>query len=213
MTRFSNPLRVLSSSLHLLSLHHRPLPQKGGASRLGQKRTQTTRAHWFLSAARNPKGRARQALSEKQWCSSFADRVGLTRLCGWAPGALSLLFLGFVRLRRVVSGVTSLPGSLRQPAPKGRNRATTRRSSRCLVPESQRRRMDNTCVKATARGITGRSIGTQTYLENIEHDRISQREQRLATIRPSDAVALTGRAGLSNATPEIARNLHPWNTA
>jgi hypothetical protein len=33
-----------------------------------------------------------------------------------------------------------------------------------------------TCVKATARGITGRSLGTQIYLVNIEHDRISQRE-------------------------------------
>jgi len=33
-----------------------------------------------------------------------------------------------------------------------------------------------TCVRATAHGITGRSLGTQTYLVNIEHDQISQRE-------------------------------------
>ena len=33
-----------------------------------------------------------------------------------------------------------------------------------------------TCVKASAMGVTGRSLGTQTYLVNIDHDRISQRE-------------------------------------
>jgi hypothetical protein len=33
-----------------------------------------------------------------------------------------------------------------------------------------------TCVKASARGITGRSLGAQTYLVHIEHDQISQRE-------------------------------------
>jgi len=33
-----------------------------------------------------------------------------------------------------------------------------------------------TCVKATTTGATGRSLGTQTYLVNIEHDQISLRE-------------------------------------
>ena len=33
-----------------------------------------------------------------------------------------------------------------------------------------------TCVKASARGITGRSLCAQTYLLHIEHDQISQRE-------------------------------------
>jgi hypothetical protein len=33
-----------------------------------------------------------------------------------------------------------------------------------------------TCIKASAHGITGRSLGTQTYLVNIEHDQISLRE-------------------------------------
>ena len=33
-----------------------------------------------------------------------------------------------------------------------------------------------TCVKASAHGITGRSLGPQTYLVNIEHDQISLRE-------------------------------------
>src|SRR5665647_1872199 len=33
-----------------------------------------------------------------------------------------------------------------------------------------------TCVKATTTGVTGRSLGTQTYLVNIEHDQISRRE-------------------------------------
>jgi hypothetical protein len=32
-----------------------------------------------------------------------------------------------------------------------------------------------TCVKATTTGVTGRSLGTQTYLVNIEHDQIGQR--------------------------------------
>jgi hypothetical protein len=33
-----------------------------------------------------------------------------------------------------------------------------------------------TCVKATAQGITGRSLGTQTYLVHIEHNQIGSRE-------------------------------------
>jgi hypothetical protein len=33
-----------------------------------------------------------------------------------------------------------------------------------------------TCIKASAQGVTGRPLGTQTYLVNIEHDQISRRE-------------------------------------
>jgi hypothetical protein len=33
-----------------------------------------------------------------------------------------------------------------------------------------------TCVKASAQGITGKSIRAQTYLVNIDHDQIGQRE-------------------------------------
>src|SRR5438477_1238530 len=33
-----------------------------------------------------------------------------------------------------------------------------------------------TCVKATAQGINGRSLGTQIYLVNIERDQIGSRE-------------------------------------
>jgi hypothetical protein len=34
-----------------------------------------------------------------------------------------------------------------------------------------------TCVKATTTGVTGRSLGKQTYLVNIEHDLIGRRER------------------------------------
>jgi hypothetical protein len=33
-----------------------------------------------------------------------------------------------------------------------------------------------TCVKTTAQGINGRSLGAQTYLVNIKHDEIGSRE-------------------------------------
>jgi len=39
-----------------------------------------------------------------------------------------------------------------------------------------------TCVKATAQGVTGRSVGTQTYLVNIEHDQIGQRDTSMTLI-------------------------------
>jgi len=35
----------------------------------------------------------------------------------------------------------------------------------------------NTCVRASVHGATGRSIGTQTYLMNIENKRIGRRER------------------------------------
>ena len=34
-----------------------------------------------------------------------------------------------------------------------------------------------TCVRASAKGITGRSVGLQTYLVSIDHDQIGQRER------------------------------------
>lgn len=34
-----------------------------------------------------------------------------------------------------------------------------------------------TCVRASAKGVTDRSLGRQTYLVNIDHDQIGQRER------------------------------------
>jgi hypothetical protein len=34
-----------------------------------------------------------------------------------------------------------------------------------------------TCVKASVNGATGRAIGMQTYLVNIDHDQVSRRER------------------------------------
>ena len=96
----------------------------------------------------------------------------------------------------VDSGVTYLPESLRQPAPRGagieqppdvhvivRNNisaiftATASPSNiRVSFPVPAKFGGWTTCVKASAHGITGRSLGTQTYLVNIEHDQISLRE-------------------------------------
>ena len=96
----------------------------------------------------------------------------------------------------VDSGVTYLPESFRQPAPKlaeieqppdvhliVRNNISAIFTAAALpsnisvsFPVPAKYGGWTTCVKATARGITGRSLGTQTYLVNIEHDRISQRE-------------------------------------
>jgi hypothetical protein len=96
----------------------------------------------------------------------------------------------------VDSGVTFLPESLRQPAPKVaeieqppdvhlivRNNisaiftATASPSNiRVSFPVPAKYGGWTTCVKASARGVTGTSLGTQTYLVNIEHDRIGRRE-------------------------------------
>ena len=96
----------------------------------------------------------------------------------------------------VDSGVTYLPESFRQPAPKlpeieqppdvhliVRNNISAIFMAAALpsnisvsFPVPAKYGAWTTCVKAWARGITGRSLGTQTYLVNIEHDRISQRE-------------------------------------
>ena len=96
----------------------------------------------------------------------------------------------------VDSGVTFLPESFRQPAPKlpeieqppdvhliVRNNISaifmaTASPSNISVsfPVPAKYGGWTTCVRATAHGITGRSLGTQTYLVNIEHNQISQRE-------------------------------------
>jgi hypothetical protein len=96
----------------------------------------------------------------------------------------------------VDSGVTYLPESFRQPAPKVaeieqppdvhlivRNNisaifmaAALPSNVRLSFPVPAKYGGWTTCVKASARGITGTSIGTQTYLVHIEHDQISQRE-------------------------------------
>ena len=96
----------------------------------------------------------------------------------------------------VDSGVTFLPESLRQPAPTVaeieqppdvhlivRNNisaiftATASPSNiRVSFPVPAKYGGWTTCVKASARGVTGTSLGTQTYLVNIEHDRIGRRE-------------------------------------
>src|SRR5258705_9427286 len=91
----------------------------------------------------------------------------------------------------VDSGVTFLPESLRQPGPKVeieqplvvRNNisaifTTAASPSNISVsfPVPAKYGGWTNCVRATAHGITGRSLRTQTYLVNIEHDQISQRE-------------------------------------
>jgi hypothetical protein len=95
----------------------------------------------------------------------------------------------------VDSGVTFLPESFRQPASKVeieqppdvhlivRNNIsaifTTAASPSNIsvsLPVPAKYGGWTTCVRASARGITGRSLGTQTYLVNIEHDQISLRE-------------------------------------
>ncbi len=93
------------------------------------------------------------------------------------------------------SGATFLPESFRQPAPKAeieqlpdvhlivRNNlsaifteAASPSNISVSFPVPAKYGGWTTCVRATAHGITGRSLGTQTYLVNIEHDQISERE-------------------------------------
>jgi hypothetical protein len=95
----------------------------------------------------------------------------------------------------VDSGVTYLPESFRQSAPKVaieqppdvhlivRNNisaifmaAASPSNISISFPVPAKYGGWTTCVKASAMGVTGRSLGTQTYLVNIDHDRISQRE-------------------------------------
>ena len=95
----------------------------------------------------------------------------------------------------VDSGVTFLPESFRQPAPKVEIEqppdvhlvvrsnisaifmATASPSNISVsFPVPAKYGGWTTCVRATAHGITGRPLGTQTYLVNIEHDQISERE-------------------------------------
>jgi hypothetical protein len=96
----------------------------------------------------------------------------------------------------VDSGVTYLPESFRQPAPKiaeieqppdvhliVRNNISaifmagaSPSNISVSFPVPAKYGGCTTCVKALGRGITGRSLGTQIYLLNIEHNRIGQRE-------------------------------------
>ncbi len=96
----------------------------------------------------------------------------------------------------VDSQVTYLPDSFRQPAPKVaeieqppdvhliiRNNISaifmagaSPNHISVSLPLPAKYGEWTTCVKASVLGITGRSLGTQTYLVNIKHDRISQRE-------------------------------------
>ena len=92
------------------------------------------------------------------------------------------------------SGATFLPESFRQPAPRAeieqppdvhlivRNNisaiftaAASPSNIRVSFPVPAKFGGWTTCVKASAHGITGRSLGTQTYLMHIEHDQISLR--------------------------------------
>ena len=110
-------------------------------------------------------------------------------------GALAIVF-GLVAplfgCGAVDSGVTYLPESFRQPAPKVaeieqppdvhlivRNNISaifTSAASPSNIPVPAKFGGWTTCVKASAHGITGRSLGTQTYLVHIEHDQIGLRE-------------------------------------
>lgn len=96
----------------------------------------------------------------------------------------------------VDSGATYLPESFRQPAkmaeieqppdvhPIVRNNisaifmaASSPSNISVSFPVPAKYGGWTTCVRASAQGITGKSIGTQTYLVNIEHDQISRRER------------------------------------
>src|SRR5882757_5976540 len=89
------------------------------------------------------------------------------------------------------SGVTFLPESFRRPAPRAeieqppdvhlivRNNlsaifteAASPSNISVSFPVPAKYSGWTTCVRATAHGITGRSLGTQTFLVNIEHDQI-----------------------------------------
>jgi hypothetical protein len=96
----------------------------------------------------------------------------------------------------VDSGVTFLPESFRQPAPKlaqieqppdvhlnVRNNISaifmagaSPSNISVSFPVPAKYGEWTTCIKASVLGVTGRSLGTQIYLVNIEHDRISRRE-------------------------------------
>jgi hypothetical protein len=118
-------------------------------------------------------------------------------------GSKSALVIGFGLIvalggcGAVDSAVTYLPESVRQPAPKGaeieqppdvhlilRNNISaifTTASSPSHIsvsfPVPSKYGGWTTCVRASVRGVTGKSLGTQTYLTNIEHDQIGRRER------------------------------------
>ncbi len=96
----------------------------------------------------------------------------------------------------VDSGVTFLPESFRQPAPKlaqieqppDVHQIVRNNISPIFMAGASPNHISvsfpmpakyggwTTCVRASVLGITGGSLGTQIYLVNIEHDRISRRE-------------------------------------
>jgi|SRR6266404_901160 len=114
-----------------------------------------------------------------------------------SKGALAIVF-GLAPLfgcGSVDSGVTYLPESFRQPAKVAEieqppdvhlivhnnisaifTSAASASNIRVSFPVPAEYGGWTTCVKASAHGITGRSLGTQTYLVHIEHDQISLRE-------------------------------------
>ena len=97
----------------------------------------------------------------------------------------------------VDSGVTYLPESFRQPAPKppeieqppdvgliiSKNvsavftTASAPRNTRVSFPIPAKYGGWQACVRASVRNVTGRSMGTQTYLVNIDHGLIGRRER------------------------------------
>ena len=108
---------------------------------------------------------------------------------------IELLCAALAGCGAVDSGVTYLPESFRQPAPKVREieqppdvhlivrnnisaifmTAASANNIRVSFPVPSKYGGWTTCVKALAPGITGRSVSAQTYLVNIEHDQISRR--------------------------------------
>jgi hypothetical protein len=95
----------------------------------------------------------------------------------------------------VDSNVTYLPERFRQPAPKTeieqppdapsivRNNisgvfvtASSPTDISVSFPMPAKYGGWNVCVRASVHGATGRSLGTQTYLINIEHNQIGERE-------------------------------------
>ena len=117
-------------------------------------------------------------------------------------GSKSALVIGFGLIvtlggcGAVDSAVTYLPESIRQPAPKVaieqppdvhlilRNNISaifTAASSPTNIsvsfPVPAKYGGWTTCVRASVHGVNGKSLGTQTYLMNIEHDQIGPRER------------------------------------
>src|ERR1035437_1121832 len=128
-------------------------------------------------------------------CCHTGDRYVL-----WmnSKGALIVTFglaLTLCGCGAVDSNVTYLPETFRQPAPKTeieqppdgpsivRNNisevfttASSPTNIRVSFPIPAKYGGWNVCVRASVHGATGRSLGEQTYLINIEHNQIGERE-------------------------------------